>query len=185
MPLLAGVLSAFAMASGLTAAELDVSEVLDRMKAMDLARSKISQGYSSLRRYTVENNRFGTSAEVKVKMTYSSSGPKNFKVLSETGSGVIRKNVIYRLIHTEVEASQPALRSATQITADNYSFSLLAVEEWNGRKAYVLQAEARAPTKYLFRGRVWIDAEDFAVTRIEASPAVNPSFWAAPPSFFH
>jgi len=29
----------------------------------------------------------------------------------------------------------------------------------------------------LYRGTIWIDAQDFAVTRIEAEPARNPSFW--------
>ncbi|MEO6119505.1 MAG: hypothetical protein ABIP12_02355 [Terriglobales bacterium] len=31
--------------------------------------------------------------------------------------------------------------------------------------------------KFLYRGKIWVDAGDFAVTRIAAEPAKNPSFW--------
>ncbi len=29
----------------------------------------------------------------------------------------------------------------------------------------------------LFRGTIWVDAEDFAVMKVDAQPAQNPSFW--------
>ena len=31
--------------------------------------------------------------------------------------------------------------------------------------------------KFLYRGTIWIDSQDFAVSRIEAEPARNPSYW--------
>jgi hypothetical protein len=37
--------------------------------------------------------------------------------------------------------------------------------------------EPRTKDKFLYRGRIWVDAEDFAVVRLEAEPAKNPSFW--------
>ena len=40
-----------------------------------------------------------------------------------------------------------------------------------------MQVAPLRDNKYLYRGTVWIDATDFAVTRIEAQPAKNPSFW--------
>ena len=43
--------------------------------------------------------------------------------------------------------------------------------------AYILSVEPRTNNKLLYRGRIWVDAEDFAVVRIEAVPAKNPSFW--------
>jgi hypothetical protein len=42
---------------------------------------------------------------------------------------------------------------------------------------YILAVEPRTKNKLLYRGRIWVDAEDFAVVRIEAVPAKNPSFW--------
>jgi len=43
--------------------------------------------------------------------------------------------------------------------------------------SYILSVEPRTDNKLLYRGRIWVDAEDFAVVRLEASPAKNPSFW--------
>jgi hypothetical protein len=37
--------------------------------------------------------------------------------------------------------------------------------------------EPRTKDKFLYRGRIWVDARDFAVIRLEAEPAKNPSFW--------
>ena len=32
---------------------------------------------------------------------------------------------------------------------------------------------------------MWVDAEDFAITRIEGKPAKNPSFWVRSSTFVH
>jgi hypothetical protein len=59
------------------------------------------------------------------------------------------------------------------------------MEAANGRPCYLLDAIPRTKNKYLFRGRVWVDAEDAAVTRVEGSPAQSPSFWTASVHFVH
>jgi hypothetical protein len=37
--------------------------------------------------------------------------------------------------------------------------------------------EPRRKDKFLYRGRIWVDAGDFAVVRLKAEPTKNPSFW--------
>jgi hypothetical protein len=44
---------------------------------------------------------------------------------------------------------------------------------------YVLRVSPKSRSKYVYRGKVWVDGTDFAVRRIEAEPAQNPSFWPA------
>ncbi len=161
------------------------ADVVSRMTVMDEIRLRSLHEYSSLRRYTLKNTRFGTFAEVRVRMFYQRPGEKRFEVLSETGSGLIRKSVLHRLIKTEMEASQPNLRAATRIVPQNYNFTLLGMAEHNGRRCYIVQAAPKKPTKYLFAGRLWVDAEDFAIARIEGSPAVKPSFWIRKTNFVH
>ena len=46
----------------------------------------------------------------------------------------------------------------------------------NGRRCYVLRITPKAQGKYLIRGRIWVDAEDFAVVRVEGEPAEG-HFW--------
>src|ERR1700687_1525567 len=41
------------------------------------------------------------------------------------------------------------------------------------------------PTKFVFRGRIWVNAKDFAVCRIEAEPAQNPPFWIRQTEIHH
>jgi hypothetical protein len=39
--------------------------------------------------------------------------------------------------------------------------------------------------RFLYRGKIWIDGQDFAVTRIEARPAKNPSIWVKKTDIVH
>ena len=50
---------------------------------------------------------------------------------------------------------------------------------------YVLAVQPKMPTKFVYRGRIWVNAQDFAVCRIEAEPAQNPSFWIRQTQIHH
>ena len=41
----------------------------------------------------------------------------------------------------------------------------------------VIDLKPRKESKYLIAGHIWVDAEDYAVIRVEGKPAKNPSFW--------
>ena len=45
--------------------------------------------------------------------------------------------------------------------------------------------EPKTKNKFLMRGRIWVDAEDYAIVRIEGQPAKNPSFWIRSVHFTH
>ena len=45
------------------------------------------------------------------------------------------------------------------------------------RPAYVLSVEPISPSKFLYKGKIWVDAAAFAVAKMEVQPAKNPSFW--------
>lgn len=49
----------------------------------------------------------------------------------------------------------------------------------------MLQVRPKSKSTYVYRGNVWVDGTDFAVTRIEAEPAQNPSFWAKKSEIHH
>jgi hypothetical protein len=63
------------------------------------------------------------------------------------------------------------------LTPANYNFQLLGSETLNGRLSYVLQVDPVSGSQYLYRGKIWVDAADGAVSRMEVQPAKNPSFW--------
>jgi hypothetical protein len=49
----------------------------------------------------------------------------------------------------------------------------------------VLDVYPKAKSKYVYRGKVWVDGTDFAVTRIDAEPAQLPSFWTKKSEIHH
>jgi hypothetical protein len=154
---------------------LTLEQILRRMDEHDRSMSLSTVHYTCLRRYAVENHRFHKKAEFSVRMTYSSPGHKVFEVLSEQGTSVLRQRVLRPMLDAEEEAGQDDVRQHTRLTALNYDFKLLGVQIQQGRQAYLLQVTPKTHNKFLIRGRVWVDAQNFGIIRVEASPAQNPS----------
>ena len=50
-------------------------------------------------------------------------------------------------------------------------------ETLGGWLAYVLHVEPLKPSKFLYRGKVWLDAADFGLVKMETQPSKSPSFW--------
>lgn len=156
---------------------LTADQVIHRMIERDESRRSALQEYTSNRRYVVDNKRFNKHAEVAVREKYVYPGKKEFETVSESGTSYIRRNVISKLIDAEVDAAQNQNRDQTKITPDNYKFELLGTEEQEGRPCFLVAVIPNHSKKYLMKGRIWVDQEDFAIVRMEGSPAKNPSFW--------
>jgi hypothetical protein len=164
---------------------LSCDQIVARMMEADQRITPMLRDYTSVRRYLLKNERFNKSAEMTVRANYRYPGDKEFQILSEQGSLIIRRKVLHRILESELEASRGELRRATQITPDNYSFRLLGTGVVAGRQAYVLEAIPKGKNSYLFRGKIWVDAEDYAIARIEGSPAKPPLFLIRKSTFVH
>ena len=151
--------------------------IVQRMVRMNQERTKALHGYRSFRRYFAEDSSFGLRAEVSVQEIYSFPGKKEFKIVSEAGSPFIRHRVIEKLMEAEIDDSKIEHREESELSPENYVFRQVGNETIAGRPAYVFEVSPKSSKKYLMRGRVWIDAQDFAVARMEGSTANNPSFW--------
>ena len=81
------------------------------------------------------------------------------------------------MIEAEHQATAKGEHEQTRILPQNYDFRLIGQEAVEGRRAYVLEISPKTKSQFSVRGRIWVDAEDFAITRLEGSPAKNPSFW--------
>jgi outer membrane lipoprotein-sorting protein len=156
---------------------LTAEDVVNRMLQADEKRLAEFQGYTATRRYSLENKRVNKSAEIMVRVTCTSAGSRSFAVLSESGSSIIRNRVLRKLMDAEAEASQQDLRERNRIVPANYDFRLAGSETTDGRPAHILEIVPKTPNRFLIRGRIWVDAEEYAISRIEGTPAKNPSFW--------
>jgi hypothetical protein len=96
---------------------------------------------------------------------------------SQSGSKWIIDHVFKRLLETERAAVEGENWKHAALDNQNYNFSSGDDGGADKRCPYALAVEPKVPTKFLYRGRVWVNAKDFAVCRIEAEPAKNPSIW--------
>jgi hypothetical protein len=112
-----------------------------------------------------------------VDLKYQSPGTKEFKIRSSTGSKMIIGTVFKKLLQAEQEALGAEAQRRTALNRDNYDFTLVGYHSEPFGSMYILDVKPRTKGKFLYRGRIWVEAEDFAVTRLEAQPAKNPSFW--------
>lgn len=152
------------------------AQIVESMAQQNQFRSARLAHYSSIRHYRVEYKGYAhLTAAMDVEATYDIHSGKTFRIVSESGSHALCEKVLRRAVDSEREASEN--RTSTALTTANYAFTLLGEEPVEGRAAYILQVEPHAPSKFLYRGKIWVDAEDFALVKIDASPAKNPSFW--------
>jgi hypothetical protein len=179
------VLPVVVAVGGPTPALQTADEVVAKMIAQDGQRLAEFHGYASLRRYVLENRRHHKQAEMLVRMICQQDGSKRFDVVYANGWGGARKYVFPRLLEAETEAASPGLRERSRITPENYTFQMVGRENIRGRPAFVLAIEPKSENKYLTRGRIWVDAEEYAIIRVEGKPAKNPSFWVKSVHFVH
>jgi hypothetical protein len=159
--------------------------VVAEMRERDNLRRAAFHGYTAVRRYVLENSHHHKRAEMLVTARCLDDGSKQFQTVSATGWAAARSHVFPRLLEGEREASQPGVRERSNITPANYSFEMVGRDYINQRAAYVLAITPKTHNQYLVEGRIWVDADDYAIARIEGKPAKNPSFWIKTVHFVH
>ena len=170
-------LLALGLAAQDTPPQLAVEQVVGRMVQADESRVAALGGYAGMRRYRFENKRVNKRAEMVVRLTCTRAGVKAFEVVSESGSAFVRGQILRKMIEAETESSGKGDLEQSRILPKNYDFRLIGTDVSEGRPCYLLDLIPKTKNKFLIQGRVWVDAEDYAITRIEGSPAKNPSFW--------
>ena len=118
-----------------------------------------------------------------VRADYRAPNKKEFTIVSESGSGTVRKRVFKKLLEAEQESMREENQQRSAITPENYTFQLSDYKKTDTDEFYVLEAKPLTKNKFLFRGRIWVSAKDFAIARVEGQPAVNPSWWTLKTDF--
>lgn len=158
--------------SGLTG-DLVIAKLLERNRQREARLER----YSVPSTYRVKNDKGVVRAEVKVLLRYRAPDTKEFTIVAESGSGLIRSRVFKPLMEIEVETAAGHNRFDSSITPNNYNFTLLGEEDLDGAHCFVVQTTAKRADKYLFNGKVWIHAAEFAFVQVVGQPAKNPSVW--------
>jgi outer membrane lipoprotein-sorting protein len=140
-------------------------------------RNAALRSYSAVRSYAVTDPKGKVHAQEVVQVAYSAPDTKSFVTISEKGSALVRRLVLHRLMESESETASGKKRHDSTISTANYTFTLLGEQDLGANHCFVVQATPNRSDKYLFDGKVWIDAEDYAIVQISGHPSKKLSFW--------
>ncbi len=160
-------------------APLTTDQIVTQLVQQNQRRANLLKHYESCRFYSVDYVGFPSqkSAEMVVDMAYDAPAQKQFRVVREQGSRVLLDHVLRELMQNEKEALEQVNLGKTDLTPSNYQFHLVGTDTIAGQLQYVLEVTPRFKSKFLYNGKIWVDANDFAVSRVSAQPAKNISFW--------
>jgi outer membrane lipoprotein-sorting protein len=160
-------------------AHLTAEQVARKLQERNAQRAAALKQFEGTRVYRMQYRGFPSDrdAEMVVTMVYHAPDSKKFSVVSQSGSKLIIDRVFKKLLEGEQEAVNEENRRNTALSTENYDFTSAGYENTPDGEQYVLNLLPKTKNKYLYRGKIWVDAKEFAVTRIEGEPAKNPSFW--------
>ena len=161
------------------AAPLSSEQIVQNLEERNAQRAAALDGFVGTRIYRMQYRGLpgDRDAEMAVNVTYHAPDVKQFSIVSEKGSKFIIDHVFKRLLEGEKEAANEENRRRTALSRENYDFSLVGYEGSPDGGRYVFDLVPKTKNKFLYHGKVWVDAKDFAVVRIEGEPGKNPSFW--------
>ena len=152
-------------------------QIFDELLAHNSFRAATLLNYNAFRTYQVVDLKGKVHAEEVGQMEYRAPDQKKFVVTSEKGSVLVRRLALNALIASEIETTAGKQHHDSAISPANYTLDLLGEQQVGPYHCFVAQVIPKRRDKYLFEGKVWIDAEDYAAVRIEGHPAKKLSFW--------
>jgi len=160
-------------------APMPLAQIVKNLQDRNAQRAAALEEFVGTRTYRMKYRGMPSDrdAEMVVSVTYRAPATKEFRVVSQKGSKFIIDHVFKKLLEGEQEASSDENRRRTALSTENYDFTLAGYEKTPGGGQYILDLLPKTKNKFLYHGRIWVDAKDFAVVRIEGEPGKNPSFW--------
>jgi hypothetical protein len=179
------ILIAPMLAASLSAAQQppDISTIIHGVDASVKNRIDHLEAYTVTEHYAVFRGKDDTqpTAEMVVKTTYRKQQGKSYEIISQSGSPFWRNEVLATLLSNEKHMSLPGNVETALIDSANYEMKLdaNAREQLNGRDCLVLDINPRRTSQFLFKGKVWVDAHDFAIVLLKGRAAKSAFFLAS------
>jgi hypothetical protein len=152
-----------------------VDVIVERMSAAREENRARFQSFEVLRSYRLCSRECeNTKSEITADISYGPAGAQSYSI--HKASGVPMGETIVRKI-LEGEKEVLANPSASDISPNNYSFSLIGTDSVDGHPCYLLGLKPRRKDHKLLVGTVWIDASNYLIVRVEGQPSQPVSFW--------
>jgi outer membrane lipoprotein-sorting protein len=177
--------SLFCLASlALPAQQLDQQAVIRQIDASVQARIDGIASYSVNEHYAVYRNSDETHpvAEMMVRTDYKNGSGKTYTTLSQSGSSLVRSQVLGRILENEKIMSLPDNRRQAVVTSANYEMKLKSDQKQtvDGRECLVLSLTPRRTSPFLFNGTLWVDSRDYSIVQLQGMAAKSHSMLTGP-----
>ena len=154
---------------------LTLDQILNRMQQSETESRAQSVAYSVTREYQLAAaGAQQPSSEVVAEINFLPPSAKEYSIVksegNDRGASIVRK-VLDR------EKQMAGRSELVEISPRNYNFKLLGRDVLDGHDCYLLQLTPKRNAMELVEGQAWVDANGFAIRRIEGTPAKSPSFW--------
>lgn len=176
-----GLLSVSAIGNSLSAQIPDISTVIQGVDASVKNRIDRIADYTVTEHYVVFRGRDEhPAAEMMVQTVYHKESGKSYTILTQNGSSIWRNEVLGTLLDNEKKMSRPGNVETALINSSNYEmkFDANPRESLYGRDCLVLDITPRRNSEYLFKGRIWVDAHDFAIVQLKGTASKSATFLA-------
>jgi hypothetical protein len=130
--------------------------------------------YRAIRHLRASTRGGKLSADMEVMTAFDPQRGFSFTILSESGSGLIRRRVLLEALLTEQRTVASALKHESALTLANYEFlAPLAADT----ALATLDIRARRKSVMLVNGTLYLDPDRADLVRVEGELADRPSFW--------
>jgi outer membrane lipoprotein-sorting protein len=161
-------------------AVLDNAAVIRGIDESVKARMQNVAGYTATEHYAVFRGQDEThpAAEMLVKTVYTRGAGKSFTILSQSGSALLRNEMLGTLLSNEKKMSEPGNVGTALIDTDNYQMKLApnSHQQLDGRDCLMMELTPKRNSPYLFKGTLWVDATDYAIVQLKGTASKSPFF---------
>jgi hypothetical protein len=174
----------FIAAASLWAQPLDSASVIQGVDASVKARIDNVLSYSVTEHYAIFRNHDETHpvAEMTVKTVYRKNQGKSYTILSQSGSALVRSQVLGSILDSEKRMSLPGTRETALVNSANYEMKLNPERRQllDGRDSLAITLIPKRDSQYLFKGTLWVDARDYSIVQLQGIAAKSHFFLTGP-----
>ncbi|HWE83657.1 MAG TPA: hypothetical protein VG267_01840 [Terracidiphilus sp.] len=176
------VLAACCSAGVCAAPEIDSQSVMQGVDRSVAYRDDQLLSYTVTEHYTVFRNDDNAhpAAEMTVKTTYAKNVGKSYQIVSESGPALLQKEVLGRALENEKTLNEPANRAQELITSANYEMTVEGEQALDGRDCFLVAITPRRISPFLFKGKIWVDAANEDIARLNGVAAKSASVLTGP-----
>jgi hypothetical protein len=169
---------------GVSAQQANTASAVRGIDAAVAARIDHVVSYSVTEHYAVYRggDESKPAAEMTVRTDYRKDQGKNYTILAQSGSSLLRNQLLGSVLDNEKQMSLPGTRETVLINSANYRMELksAATQPLDGHDCLVLALTPRRNSPSLFQGTLWVDAHNFNIVQLEGTAAKSHSFLTGP-----